>query len=120
LDLGDCYWLEPSVLTNILKQLSPTLISLKVQGTKLSSSHLAEILAECTLITQLSLSISHEDASFWLPALPEEAQPRSTFFNARKTLNKLTKLSLHGDIYSFQLFLVILWYIFHSNLILKT
>ena len=109
LNFGQCYWLDPIPLQHLITSLSPTLKSLHIHGTKLSNLQLSSILKECFNLTELSVSFSHEDSSFWLggsrPIISEKhfktLNAQCIFFNQQKNLSKITCLSFYGNIYSF-------------------
>ena len=118
LDLANCYWYDPSLLTELITGLSSSLTSLHIQGTKLSSFHVAKILKECSQIIELSVSFSDDDSSFWLtdgdagswiPSIKD-----TVFHTSKHNLEQLKRLSLHGtmDLLRFRNFLGFLRYLF--------
>jgi len=117
LDLGNCYWFDPSLLVKLITGLSSSLTSLHIQGTKLCSSQIAEILTECSQIVELSVSFSKMDKTFWLPLgsyqitgdFVQDTIKSSIFYGLKSSLNRLTWLSLHGSETCFRQFLVFLW-----------
>lgn len=119
LDVGNCYWLDPSLLPQLITRLSASLTSLHVQGTKLSSLQVATILKECPGIVELSVSFFKDDTSFWLPGsqIPSAHEDlkvglkSSVFQDLVAKVNQLTRLSLYGDVDSFPNFIVFLRYI---------
>jgi len=123
LDLGNCYWFDPSLLVKLIARLSSSLTSLHIQGTKLCSSQIAEILSKCPQIVELSVSFSKKDNTFWLPLgsnyisgdFVQDTVKSSVFHRLESNLNRLTSLSLHGSENCFRQFLVFLWYLIIIN-----
>ena len=123
LDLGNCYWFDPSLLVKLIARLSSSLTSLHIQGTKLCSSQIADILAACPQIVELSVSFSKKDNTFWLPLgsyhitgdFVQDTIKSSVFHGLESNLNRLTWLSLHGSENCFRQFLVFLWYLIIIN-----
>jgi len=118
LDVGNCYWLDSSSLTQLISVVSSSLTSLHVQGTKLSSAQIAAILKECNKIDELSVSLFNDDSSFYSLPVSDMFRHRtnntlqrfksSVFHDVVSKLNQLTRLSLYGNMISFERFLVFL------------
>ncbi len=104
LDLSNCYWLNAEPLFNVILGVSSFLKSLSVQGTKLSSYHIAEILKRGHALSELSLTLHSRDSSFWIEVLKEDEYFETeidlnscVFFELQEKLNKLSYVALHGD-----------------------
>lgn len=104
LDLSNCYWLNAEPLFNVILVVSSSLKSLSIQGTKLNSYHVAEILKRSHVLSELSLTLSSRDSSFWVEVLKEDDYFETeidlnvcVFFKLQEILSMLSYVALHGD-----------------------
>ena len=104
LDLSNCYWFDPTFLSNIILNVSSSVKSLFLHGTKLSSHHVAEILKRSQSLSELSFTLNSTDGSFWVEKMEEEEDLENKinlksciFFELQDKLSKLTSVALHGD-----------------------
>ena len=115
LDLSDCYWFDPTLLTELITGLSSSLTILHIQGTRLCSRQIADIL-KCTKLSRLSASFSFGDTTFWKDeeftsenTIGEALLSSCTFFEMKESISKLQELSLYGGIQAFKMCVIFSW-----------